>query len=346
MSLPVGGLRVLRAAGTVSRFSETAGRMRALLTVLGAALLLIAAVAAPFRFVPVESVEAAVLCALWPILVACAVPAAVMFLVARRWVWATVSGALVAVLVASYAPLYIPDRREAGDDGNVPVRVVTANLRRGGADAEAFVAAVADRADVVAVEELTRRMRDDLAAAGMDTEFPEAATHPAPLSSGIGLWARAPLAESRLLTNLTMPALTSEVTVPGAQSPVLLFVVHTANPVTKPVREWKGDLEQIRTELRRLADTSAGRCVVVAGDFNATVDMWNFRQLLADGYEDAARQAGSGVALTFPAHLPVPPFSGIDHVLTRGCRATSVEVVAVPGSDHRALAGTVEVPRN
>ncbi|OBF27932.1 endonuclease/exonuclease/phosphatase family protein [Mycobacterium sp. ACS4331] len=317
--------------------------MRALLTVTGAVLLLIATVAVPFRFVPVGSAAAAVLCALWPILVAAAVPATVLFLAARRWWWAAAAGVLVAVLVASYAPLYIPDGRD-GDDG-VPVRVLTANLRRGGADAGAFAAVARDRADVVAVEELTRPMRDALVAAGMDAQFPEAATHPGPLSVGVGLWARGRMAESRLLTNFTMPALTSQVTVPGVRLPVLLFVVHTANPVTRSVREWRDDLEKIRAELSRLADVADGRCVIVAGDFNATVDMRNFRQLLADGYEDAARQAGSGVAWTFPAHLPMPPFSGIDHVLTRGCRASSVEVVDVPGSDHRALAVTVRVPR-
>ena len=48
-----------------------------------------------------------------------------------------------------------------------------------------------------------------------------------------------------------------------------------------------------------------------------------FRRLLTNGYQDAARQAGSGRNLTYPANKRYPPVLGIDHVLTRNAIAVS-----------------------
>jgi endonuclease/exonuclease/phosphatase family metal-dependent hydrolase len=84
---------------------------------------------------------------------------------------------------------------------------------------------------------------------------------------------------------------------------------------------------------------------VILGDFNATLDHAAFRDLLDDGYVDAADATGDGLAPTWsggPLNLPIT----IDHVVLDarlGVRATSVHTIA--GSDHRAVVAELVLPR-
>jgi endonuclease/exonuclease/phosphatase family metal-dependent hydrolase len=72
------------------------------------------------------------------------------------------------------------------------------------------------------------------------------------------------------------------------------------------------------------ADQSAGGgCVIVTGDFNATLDMRPFRDLLRNGYRDAAEQAGAGFVPTFFGGW-LPALFAIDHVITLRCTAVDV----------------------
>ena len=95
--------------------------------------------------------------------------------------------------------------------------------------------------------------------------------------------------------------------------------------------------------LGELSATADG-AVIVAGDFNATPDIQNYRQLLAGGYADAVQQSGAGFDPTYPADRWYPPSVPIDHVLLNGATAVSSHTVAVPGSDHRAVVLTVKLP--
>jgi endonuclease/exonuclease/phosphatase (EEP) superfamily protein YafD len=97
--------------------------------------------------------------------------------------------------------------------------------------------------------------------------------------------------------------------------------------------------------LEEAAKSASEGSVIVAGDVNSTADMREFRQLLGNGYNDASEQAGAGMTATFPADVLLPPFLGIDHILTRECTATLVRTVTVPGSDHRAMVADIELPR-
>jgi endonuclease/exonuclease/phosphatase (EEP) superfamily protein YafD len=73
--------------------------------------------------------------------------------------------------------------------------------------------------------------------------------------------------------------------------------------------------------------------------------MRQFRDLLTNGYRDAAEQTGAAFIPTFPADSWLPPALEIDHVLTRGATVTSLTAVTVTGSDHRALLTTVHIPQ-
>ncbi|MGZ8746195.1 MAG: endonuclease/exonuclease/phosphatase family protein, partial [Mycobacterium sp.] len=53
---------------------------------------------------------------------------------------------------------------------------------------------------------------------------------------------------------------------------------------------------------------------------------------------------GAGLTRTYPSKPWRKPMIGIDHVLVYNCVASSVRTVPLPGSDHRGLATTIEVP--
>jgi endonuclease/exonuclease/phosphatase (EEP) superfamily protein YafD len=89
------------------------------------------------------------------------------------------------------------------------------------------------------------------------------------------------------------------------------------------------------------APTSNGPEEILAGDFNATLDQSDFRDLLDRGYFDAAERMGDGLTPTWPAirararYLPVT----IDHVLYDRDRVGvhDFQVLTLPDSDHRTI---------
>jgi endonuclease/exonuclease/phosphatase (EEP) superfamily protein YafD len=123
-----------------------------------------------------------------------------------------------------------------------------------------------------------------------------------------------------------------------------ILVAHLPGPWPQPIDDWERDLERLPATLADVSSRSENGCIIVAGDFNSTLDMKPFRQVLAGGYRDAVEQAGAGYLPTYPANSHVPPFMAIDHVLTARCSAGSANTVGLPGSDHRGLATTIDVP--
>lgn len=110
--------------------------------------------------------------------------------------------------------------------------------------------------------------------------------------------------------------------------------VHLLPPYPYPSGEWLAEIDRLRGVL---AGLPTGDRVVVAGDFNATDDHVQFRRLLSGGYVDAADQSGAGYLATYPADRWFGPVVAIDHVLTRGGTATSLDSLGIAGSDHRGL---------
>lgn len=75
----------------------------------------------------------------------------------------------------------------------------------------------------------------------------------------------------------------------------------------------------------------------MAGDLNATLDHSELRGNLR-GRLDAADQRGQGLVGTWPSTWPRWLAAPIDHiVVTRGLDARGVDVLDIPGSDHRAI---------
>jgi len=86
--------------------------------------------------------------------------------------------------------------------------------------------------------------------------------------------------------------------------------------------------------------------VVLAGDFNATLDHAQFRRFLRLGHVDAASQVGKGLVPTWgPEPRGRPALLAFDHVLVDPrCAVLATSAHRVPGSDHKALYARFRLP--
>jgi endonuclease/exonuclease/phosphatase family metal-dependent hydrolase len=223
------------------------------------------------------------------------------------------------------------------------VRVATVSLMKGRVLAGPVLDLVRRYdVDVLSVQELTPDAEAALRAAGIGQLLPTSHVIPArpgsvTAASG-AVWTRLTVAE-RGSESGTFEQPTVRLAVDGARD-VALTAVHTAPPAVSPaaVRAWADDLAALpnpEPEVLR----------VLAGDFNATLDHGALRALLRRGYVDAARGVGGALAWTWrPLRLRFPRLT-VDHVLVDPrITVTSVEVVTVAGSDHRAVVADLVLP--
>jgi endonuclease/exonuclease/phosphatase (EEP) superfamily protein YafD len=263
---------------------------------------------------------------------------AALLALARRWRLAGVAATLSATALATQVTLF-----RAGDPpaGGPTLRVMSANVLLGQADADALVSSAGTRAAVLAVQELTAEGLARLSAAGIDKVFPHRLVVPRPRAAGIGLWSKYPISETRQVRGFRMPCIWVKLQMPHVPIDPTVVAVHLESPVH--VEDWRHDIDLLSTTLRDADQWAAGGPVIVAGDFNSTLDMRPFRDALLS-YSDAAQQAGAGFKPTFPGRKWIPPLFAIDHVLTLRCTASAVYTAAIAGSDHRALVATVHMP--
>ncbi len=130
----------------------------------------------------------------------------------------------------------------------------------------------------------------------------------------------------------------ARVALPGGRS-VRVVAVHPYPPGLNSTDRWSAGLHT-------LPDAEPGRSPwILPGDFNATLDHAELREILEGGYRDAAEVTGKGLTPTWPAAgRRLPPVT-IDHVLAdRRIGIVSYAVEDVPGSDHRAVYARLAVP--
>ncbi|MEU4801097.1 endonuclease/exonuclease/phosphatase family protein [Actinosynnema sp. NPDC023587] len=241
------------------------------------------------------------------------------------------------MLVAAVAPRAFPDPRPIGVGRDV--RVLSANLLRGNADAAAVVAAVrAHRVDVLALQELTPDAVADLDRAGLADVLPHRVFLPEPGVPGSGLASRHPLSSRPPSAPSTLRQARALVDLPGDEDVEVLSVHALAPTVPGGSEPWRRDLAGLPG---RDLD---GPVRVLVGDFNATLDHVGLRRLLNQGYVDAADQVGEGLNPTWPATGYWPPVV-IDHALVDNrCPVEEFRVVDLPGTDHRAVLTRFVVP--
>ena len=268
---------------------------------------------------------------------------------------AAVAAMAGAAMTAVVTPRAIPSRAAAA--AGPVVRLLTANLFVGrGSGAALAELASRQHADAVFVQELTEEAVGKLRRAGMNDLFPHAlrpATEPGRLGSAI--YARfplladlpgaghlagwhcapvcaAPMSAARCAARLALPS--------GAS--VRVACIHAQPP--KPPSS-RSATARWRSQLSALPLPGADP-VILAGDFNATLDHAAFRRLLDLGYADAASQVGNGLAATWgPRPHRRPALLAIDHFLvSRQCEVLATSAHVLPGSDHRAVYAEIRLP--
>jgi len=109
-------------------------------------------------------------------------------------------------------------------------------------------------------------------------------------------------------------------------------------PLRNRIDDWSSALES-------LPSAGAGAPWVLAGDFNATLDHAELRDVIDRGYRDAGDAAGEGLEPTWPVGGRHMPPVTIDHVLAdRRLGIADYEVLGLPGSDHRPVYARLVLP--
>ena len=247
----------------------------------------------------------------------------------RRWLAA---GFLLLAVIA-FALAVLP--REIGGPEEVPggksVRILTFNLAKGNANSAELVELAAARdADLVFLQEVSALKALELQQAGLSAAYPHQVLEVTAKNGGGGIWSRWPLRELPPLEVNRQPRAAVEV---PASIPIEVVSVHPTAPI-KPgtTSDWESDYEFFPPAF------SADLPLVLAGDFNATLDHANLRDLIDTGYRDAAEVTGNGLVSTWPSRLKFPLPVTIDHVLAeKGISFSVYDVEKIAGSDHRAV---------
>lgn len=246
-----------------------------------------------------------------------------------------------AALTAAIAPRAVPKPAITAD--GPPLRLLTGNLLAGRADAATIAALVRSTgADVLLVQELTDDAVERLRLAGLPGMLPHQVIRPAERGAlGSGIYARYPLTEGLPLASGHITRCSARLELPGGPS-AQLVCVHLPPPKAplspRATASWRAELAAL--------PAPRAEPVIMAGDFNSTLDHAAFRGLLQHGYADAAEQAGRGLDLTWgPGPRGRPGLLTIDHVLAdRRCAVRRTSVHQLPGSDHRALFAELRLP--
>ncbi len=298
------------------------------------------------RTVPLANLPTLVLAASFPYVPLAALCAAILSALRRRKLLTAVSVILLTISVAIQVPWQELGRSSGTVVPSTELRVLSLNIRRGEAHTAAFVGLAVASADIITMSELTAEAAGRFREGGLRKTFPYSILIPRPGAGGMGLWSRYPLmglSPSRYGSNF----IAARVRVPGVRHDPLVASVHLVSPLAggaNTFTEWHRQITAAKAEFADWARTAGPAAVIIAGDFNATPDMRQFRDLLNVGYRDAVAQTRVGFSPTYSPHPAIPPVITIDHVLTRNSVAESIRTVDIPGSDHRALLATVAVP--
>ena len=255
----------------------------------------------------------------------------------RNWAAAFVAAAATLLLAIAVLPRAVGDGTVEAN-GRETFVVLAANVHFGTADPAALVALV-DRykPDLLSVEELTPSFNRKLAAAGLRSRLPNAVLEAHKGTSGAGLYSHLPMRKLPTPRRFLFRMPRAELTLPGGES-LRAVGVHPYPPQPHRTTEWEEALASLPSGER-------GTPWLLAGDFNATLDQTQLRDLLDRGYRDAGDVAGEGLEPTFPSggHL-IPPVT-IDHVLVEPrFGIVNYAVLDLPDSDHRAVEAELALP--
>lgn len=263
--------------------------------------------------------------------------------------------AIIAV-IGGGANAAIVGMRGVGSEGlpsqtETSIRVMTWNTAGEATDAATIAkTAVMMDADIIALPETANSVGEDVAVTMRDLGKPMWVHHVNYGSEGVDepdAWQTTILISPELgnysVIESSKDGTSNTGTVPSAVAmPVdgngpIVVAVHAVAPRLEDMEGWASDLQWI-------ADQCATDSVILAGDFNATID--SMASLGVDGAHlgqctDAATATGNGGVGTWPTNVPALLGTPIDHVMaSSGWTATGSVVLRTldgAGSDHRPL---------
>ena len=270
-----------------------------------------------------------------------AYPLAAFALWKRKWPLAAVALALSATqLVFTIGTIgwHGPQALPATD---LPIRLASANLLYTNASIRQLGDDLAaEDADVVVVQEVTDEVLAELEKSALWTNYPYHSAAPEPLYHGAATFSKFPILDGHSIDVAGYPMLLTDLQTPAGV--VRVINVHTVAPVAEvDAPAWAGQFPALSAIV-----AESPYPIVLAGDFNATLDHAPLEKLASGNLRDAFRVAGSGIGNTWPRwDLPVPPVMRLDHVLV----SAKVDVASVTdkvsvGSDHRRLVVELGIP--
>jgi endonuclease/exonuclease/phosphatase (EEP) superfamily protein YafD len=262
--------------------------------------------------------------------------------VVRRCGW-TLAGGLLAVAAVGGAivlPRAIPaiDVPEPDAPAARTLTVLSFNTYEGDGDVDALAALIrSTRPDLIALPEAGARYRDRLAPLVPEYRFATSNNERGRDVQNVAAATRTDLGDVTAQVDRSTPFPSVEVSGAGLGD-VRFVAFHSIAPIPGDIPQWSSDL----ATLDRWC-TQPGP-VIVAGDFNATLDHSVFREAIT-GCADAAEQVGEGLTGTWNTRWPRWLGPQIDHVLVTGAiTAETLSVHDVPGSDHRAVLTRLRLP--
>ncbi len=268
-----------------------------------------------------------------PWLLLAGAPAVIILAVTRRWITMAAAVVLLGVGVWTQVPLFTSDDAPSGER----IVVVQSNVELGKAEVAELVATLrSSGAHVLTVEELTPEALARIEQTNLRSLLPYEFVVPDTGGIGTGIFSRFPLRDTAVLNGFALNNLRAEVDLPGAVD-TTVYAVHPIPPYHNAPARWVEEMKRLRDTV---AATATDR-VMVSGDFNATWDHAQFRDFLQFGFGDATDQTGAGWKMTYPADRSHPPVIGIDHVISRGFTAVSLDTFGISRTDHRGLVVTL-----
>lgn len=225
----------------------------------------------------------------------------------------------LAIVLALYGGLFLPDLGVAGEAEAVTIRALTLNVLGSNSDGEPIARTIrAESPDLVFLQELSPRMAADLLVR-LENEYPYHVLLPEEGVTGLGVFSRFPLSDEGEIPDPAWKHGAQVMTMLLEGRSVLVLNVHALSSWT-PFGTDSYTTEDFE-ESFRLRQTQVGLWldrveehdgpVIVAGDFNFTDQNAAYRQMVAR-LEDSHRQAGWGLGHTFPARalragwIPIP----------------------------------------
>jgi endonuclease/exonuclease/phosphatase (EEP) superfamily protein YafD len=253
----------------------------------------------------------------------------------RHWIMLGATAAIVGCQIAWVGPQFKPWDSASAPATAQRLRLFDANVSQSNQNPTAIGAEIkAARPQIVTLEELTPPALASLLVSGDMMAFRFSSLRARDGAGGMGLWSTLPLSDITPWVNQGGQQ-EIEATVLFAGRQVRIAVAHVYAPVgpDQPAR-WHVQLARLATHL-----AAQPRPLVVAGDFNATADLPQFRRILTNGLADAAVLAGEGWNMTWPRNQAwVLPYLRIDHVLlSPQLTETGYRLGTGRGSDHRPI---------